>query len=255
VSDPTSRFSTRVANYVRYRPGYPVALVPRLLERGTLRPGDRIADLGAGTGLLAQVFADAGHAIDAIEPNAPMREAGERSLQDNASVRFIDGRAEASTLRAASVDLVIAGQAFHWFEVAPTLVELRRILKVGGRVALIWNVRDEEGDPFMAEYEQLLARHGDGYRNVGAHGVDAVTRRQLFGASGGRFDRLPNAQRLDREGLVGRVLSSSYAPEAGSDGHEAMVGALHLLFEKYACDNQVTLRYRTEVYHDVLETV
>jgi ubiquinone/menaquinone biosynthesis C-methylase UbiE len=219
-----------------------------------LRPGDRLADLGAGTGLLTQLFADAGYAIDAIEPNAPMREAGERSLQDKTEVRFVDGRAEASTLEPASVDLVIAGQAFHWFEVAPTIVELRRILTAGGRVALIWNVRDEEGDPFMAEYEQLLARHGTGYRNVGAHGVDPEARRQLFGSSRGRFDRLHNAQKLDREGLIGRVLSSSYAPDAGSHGHEEMVEALELLFEKYACDNQVTLRYRTEVYHDVFRS-
>jgi len=246
--DPTKRFSTRVENYVRFRPGYAASL-PDLLERhGTLRPGDVVADLGFGTGKLAQPFLERGHLVHAVEPNEQMREAGARLVSDE-RCRVSDGRAERTGLPDASIDLAVAGQAFHWFDVDATLKELARILRPGGRVALVWNVRDRSGDPFMAGYEALLARHGTDYRNVGAHGIDDVTRTRLFGPGRGRYDALANEQRLDRDGLVGRVLSASYAPEPGADGHEAMVESLHALFRRCARNGEVVLRYRTAIYH------
>lgn len=248
---PTQRFSTRVENYIRYRPGYPEALAPLLEERGTLRPGDVIADLGFGTGLLSERFLQRGHTVHGIEPNAPMREAGRRMTADR-PCRVVDGSAEATGLDDSSIDLIAAAQAFHWFDLEPTVAEMRRILRPRGRVALVWNVRDEQGDRFMAEYEALLAEHGTDYRNVGAHGVDTETRERMFGPDAGRFDRLPNEQRLDREGLLGRVLSASYAPEPGHPGHAPMVEALDRLFHRHESGGQVALRYRTEVYHGTL---
>jgi SAM-dependent methyltransferase len=207
-----------------------------------------VADLGFGTGKLTERFLQRHYTVEAIEPNAEMRDAGRRILA-LARCRVHDARAEATGLPDASIDLAVSGQAFHWFEIDPTLVELSRILRPGGRVALVWNVRDEGADEFMSEYERLLATHGKDYRNVGAHGADDSTRRRLFGRNGGAFHRLPHAQRLDRAGLVGRVLSASYAPEPGRPGHKAMASALDTLFERHQDQGHVTLRYRTEVYH------
>lgn len=248
MQDPTKRFSTRVENYVRYRPGYPESLIPLLLEHGTLRRGDIVADLGSGTGKLAQRFLENGNRVHAVEPNDEMRAAGSRLIADE-RCRVVAGRAEATGLPDAGVDLAVAGQAFHWFALDPTLAELQRILRPAGRVALVWNVRDQTGNEFMTEFEALLAHHGSGYRNVGAHGIDARTRRQLFGPAGGRFDGLDNEQRLDRDGLVGRVRSASYTPEPGHAGYDAMLAALDGLFRRHESDGEVVLRYRTEVYH------
>jgi len=248
VSDPTKRFSTRVENYIRYRPGYPEALLPLLEERSTLRHGDLVADLGAGTGKLTERFVERGYSVYSIEPNEPMRLAAGR-LVGSGDCRFVDGSAEATGLADSSVDLVAAAQAFHWFDLEPTLDELARILRPGGRVALIWNVRDERCSGFMRDYEALLADHGTDYRNVGAHGVDTGTRERLFGPHRGSFERIPNEQRLGRDGLVGRVLSASYAPEAGHPGHEEMIAALDALFRRHETAGEVVLHYRTEVYH------
>lgn len=249
--DPTQRFSTRVENYIRYRPGYPEALLPLLEEHGSLRPGDIVADLGSGTGKLTLRFLQRGYTIHAIEPNEPMREAGRRLAADE-RCRPLDGSAEATGLPDASVDLAVAAQAFHWFDFEPTLAEMARILGPGGRVALIWNVRDQERNRFMTEYETLLANHGTDYHNVGAHRVDTKTRERLFGPDRGKFHWLPNEQRLDRDGLIGRVLSASYAPEQGHPGHEEMVAALDELFRRHERNGEVVLRYRTQVYHGSL---
>ena len=244
-NEPTARFSTRVDNYVRYRPGYPPALIPLLENAGTLCPGDRVADLGAGTGLLTRRFLDAGYDVTPLEPNAPMREAGERLLGRS----FAATTAEATGFDDRSIDLIVVAQAFHWFDLEPTVAEFRRILAPKGRVALIWNVRDEENDPFMRDYEALLAEHGTDYRNVGAHGADAAARQAIFGRSEGAFDRLPNEQPLDFDGLLGRLLSASYAPEEGTPGYAPMVEALRALYDRYADDDGIKLRYRTEIYH------
>jgi SAM-dependent methyltransferase len=246
--DPTKRFSTRVEHYRRFRPGYPGSLTSLLREHDSLRPGDVVADLGFGTGKLAELFLADGHVVYAVEPNDEMREAG-RQLVGNERCHVVAGRAEQTGLPEAGIDLAVAGQAFHWFEPDATFTELRRILKPAGRLALIWNVRDERWSAFMTEYEALLADHGTDYRNVGAHGIDAPTRKRLFGPRGGLFHELPNEQRLDRDGLIGRVLSASYAPEPGAAGHAAMIEALDDLFRRHENSGAVVLRYRTAVYH------
>jgi SAM-dependent methyltransferase len=248
MTDPTKRFSTRVENYVRFRPGYPDSLLPLLEEQGTLRRDDVVADVGFGTGKLTRLFLGRVNVLYAVEPNDEMREAGQRLVADD-RCRVVAGRAEKTGLPDASVDLVVAAQAFHWFDIESSLAEMQRILRPGGRVALIWNVRDEARSDFMREYEALLGCHGTDYRNVGAHGVDQATQARLFGLERGLFHRLPNEQRLDREGLIGRVLSASYAPEPGSPGHDTMIAALDDLFQRHENAGEVVLHYRTEVYH------
>ncbi len=251
TADPTERFSTRVENYIRYRPGYPETLPPLLEAHSSLVPGDVLVDLGSGTGKLTELLLKRGYAVYAIEPNGPMREAAARLIADP-DCTMIDGTAEATGLPDACADVAVAAQAFHWFDLEPTRAELDRVLRPRGRVVAIWNVRDKENDPFMAEYEALLAEHGTNYRDVGAHGLGDVQRERLFGPDRGRLDRLANEQRLDLDGLIGRVLSASYSPEPGQAGHAPMVEALETLFGKYQCDGEVVLRYRTEVYHGTL---
>ncbi len=245
--DPTGRFADRADDYVRGRPGYPAALFDQIVRLAALAPGARIADLGAGTGLSSEPWLERGFAVDAVEPEAAMREAAQALLGGRPGFRAVAGRAEATGLAAASVDLVFAAQAFHWFDPQRTRVELRRILRPGGAVALVWNARRAAGTPLAVAYEALLDRFGTDYHQVGHRGVDPERLAAFFG---GPFEsqRFDNHQDLDLAGLRARLLSSSYVPAAGQPGHDAMLEALRELFDAHQGGGRVRLDYDCELF-------
>jgi SAM-dependent methyltransferase len=245
--DPVERFGNRVADYVRWRPGYPAALTAHLRVRNWLWPGTSVADVGAGTGLSSALFLDAGCIVHAVEPNVPMREAAADLFGGRENFHSVDGRAEATTLASASVDLVAAGTAFHWFDQAPTRIEFARILRPGGHIVLFWNLRRQDG--FMLEYEAILRAHCCGYAEVeSSRRADEPAIRAFFGAGFLETETFPNAQRLDFEGLLGRARSSSYAPRPGDEAYEPLREALRAAFERSAVDGHVTLNYDTRLY-------
>jgi SAM-dependent methyltransferase len=249
----TQRFSSRVENYVKYRPSYPPALVQFLAKECGLSPNDVIADIGSGTGLLTKLFLDNGNHVMGVEPNREMREAGERFLAACPNFISVDGTAEATTLNDASVDAVIAGQAFHWFDIDKARREFLRILKPAGWVALIWNARRVDSSPFQREYDQLLRTYSEEYARTNHQ--DAVTDEAIeafFDSRVGRA-RFDNAQQFDFDGLLGRLMSSSYAPEAGHPSHAPLVKALRDLFDKHQRAGVVTFEYDTEVYFGRLD--
>jgi hypothetical protein len=164
--DPTKRFSDRVANYIRYRPGYPQALLGFLRERCAWAPAAMIADLGSGTGISSEYFLRHGNTVYGVEPNDSMRDAAEDLLARFDRFHSVSGSAEATTLPDGSVDLVVAAQAFHWFDVDATRREVRRILRPDGHAAIIWNERRVDTTPFLRAYEALLLRHGTDYEKV-----------------------------------------------------------------------------------------
>ena len=221
--DPTQRFSTRVENYVKYRPSYPGNVVALLAAECGLTPNSVIADLGSGTGLLAQLFLANGNRVHGIEPNAEMREAGARELARFPGFESHDGTAEATTLPDGSIDIVTAAQAFHWFKIEPARSECRRILRPGGWVALVWNSRQLDSTAFLRDYDALLRNWSDDYRAVNHQdniGNDALA---AFFPGGHRRAAFPNQQVFDYEGLKGRLLSSSYAPDIGHPNHDPML--------------------------------
>jgi ubiquinone/menaquinone biosynthesis C-methylase UbiE len=246
--DPTERFSDRVDDYVRYRPGYPAALTGHLRERGWLPVGSVVADIGAGTGISSALFLDAGCVVHAVEPNAPMRAAAQRLLGEREGFRLVDGRAEQTTLPDASADLVAVGTAFHWFERSATRAEFARILRPSGHIALFWNLRARAAG-FMREYEAVLLAHCPGYAEAdSSRRADEHSVREFFGAGFLEKATFANAQRFPFDGLLGRVLSSSYAPKPGDPAQEPLHAALHALFERHAIDGHVTLTYDTVLY-------
>jgi SAM-dependent methyltransferase len=247
VTDPTRRFGDRVANYVAARPGYPPAIVERLLAIGGWHGPVTVADLGSGTGLSALPFLDAGHRVLGVEPNAEMRAAAEAELGHRAGFVSVDGRAEATGLPRASVDLVIAAQAFHWFAVDATAREVQRILKPGGLAAVVWNLRRTGGTAFLDGYEALLRKFGTDYTEVSARYADPEALRRFFGGPFIRDD-FEYLQRFDREGLRARLLSSSYTPPPGHPRHGPMLAALDALFERTAVDGLVDFAYDTCLY-------
>jgi len=246
--DPTQRYSDRVAEYERYRPGYPPALVAYLRERGALPASARVADVGSGTGISTAVFLDAGAVVFAVEPNDAMRTAAVRRLGGRTGFHSIAGRAEATGLADASVDLVAAGTAFHWFARDATRTEFARIVKPDGHVALFWNVRSLVS-PFMREYEAVLREHSAEYAatNAGQRADDAAIR-AFFAPSAFDEATFANAQAVDFDALLGRVLSSSYAPRPGEPTYEPIAAALRASFARHAGNGRVAMLYDTHLY-------
>lgn len=158
-ADAKQRFSSRVADYVRYRPGYPSEVLPLLRTECGLKPGHVVADIGSGTGFLSELFLKNGNRVYGIEPNDAMREAGEEYLASYDNFSSIVGSAEATTLESGSVDFVSAGQAFHWFAPSATRTEFRRVLKANGWIVILWNDRQRD-TPFADAYENLLLKYG-----------------------------------------------------------------------------------------------
>jgi SAM-dependent methyltransferase len=213
-----------------------------------LVPEHVIADVGSGTGLLSRTFVRNGNLVYGVEPNRAMAAVAEAELSASGRFRGVDGRAEATGLPDASVDLVTAGQAFHWFSVPESRAEFRRILRPGGGVALVWNLRRLDSTPFLRAYEAFLHHWSTDYREVSAGYANEEALRAFFGAAGWRERRFDSAQQFDLEGLRGRLLSSSYTPRAGNPRREQMVAALPELFAAHEQGGQVAFEYDTRLF-------
>lgn len=244
----TQRFSDRVENYIRFRPRYPRAVLDVLSREIGLQPSWVVADLGSGTGISCELFLTEGHAVYGVEPNEAMRMAAERMLAGFPKFHSVDGTAEATTLDAAAFDLVIAAQAFHWFDIPRVRAECRRILRSDGWVVLLWNTRQIDTTPFLCEYEALLQRHGTDYAKVQHNNIDSTQLDMFYGAGEWRRFTVENAQSLNLDGLRGRLLSSSYVPNLGEPGCVEMLADLERLFAKHEVQGKVSLKYTTEIY-------
>jgi SAM-dependent methyltransferase len=247
ASNATSRFSDRVENYIRYRPGYPPQVIETLKKECGLMPSHLVADIASGTGIWTKMLLENGPAVYGVEPNSDMRQAGERLLAEFPKFTSIDGNAEATTLPDASVDFVTAAQAAHWFDRERARQEFVRILKPGGWLVLLWNEREVDTTPFLRDYEQLLLTYGTDYEEVRhERTTDAVN--EFFDPAPYQERVYPMQQEFDYAGLEGRLLSSSYAPGPGHPKHEPMLHELRRIFEKHAEGGRVAFDYKTRVY-------
>jgi len=243
----TERFSTRVEAYREFRPRYPREVVELLRRECGLTPEWVVADVAAGTGLLSEIFLDNGNRVIAVEPNGPMREACAELRGKYPRLECVDGTAEATGLADGVADLVTVGQAMHWFDLAPTRAEFVRVLKPGGWCAVVYNHRRMGGDGFHDGYERLLVEYGGDYRAVQSKHMTDDKLAGFFAPSEMRCAVLKNYQELTREGLEGRVLSSSYMPQAGDGKYSAMMDAIAELFGGYEEDGVVRMVYETAV--------
>jgi SAM-dependent methyltransferase len=225
-------FALSVDAYERGRPGYPAAA----LEPLALAPGFTVLDLAAGSGKLTRPLVESGAAVIAVEPVAEMR-----AVLPSAA-RVLDGTAEAVPLDDASVDLVTVAQAFHWFDGDAALAEIHRVLRPGGRLALLWN-RRAEGDAVNDAIDVLLAPHCGGVPTLrGDAWRAAFERTTLFGPLEEHvFD---NAQMLDADGLADRVASISYIASLPDAQRAGVIAAAREL----AGDGPARIPYRTEVH-------
>lgn len=248
----TERFSDRVENYIRYRPGYPPQVLELLRTQCGLGPGHVIADIASGTGIFTKLLLENGNRVFAVEPNAEMRETGQNLLAAFDGLTSVAGTAEDTTLQSDSVDFVTAAQAAHWFDRRRARPEFSRILKAGGWCVLIWNERRTAATPFLRDYEQLLLTYGTDYKEVRHERTTAVIH-EFFAPAPYQEREFDLRQQFDYDGAAGRLLSSSYAPLEGHPNHMSMMRELRRIVDAHAQDGLVEFEYNTRVYYGKLK--
>ncbi len=238
-----TRFTGRVESYKLARPDYPKEILALLGRECGLTPQSNIVDVAAGTGIFAELFLENGNPVTAVEPNAEMRSACSELQERYSTLRVIEGTAEHTGLSEGCADFVTVAQALHWFDLERAKKEFSRIQKRGGWCVIAYNVRRENGDPFHRGYEDLLQRFGVDYEAVQGRYPNEKTLRAFFDPAPMRFAYLENFQLLDRNALIGRVVSSSYMPTPGHATYAAMIEQIDRLFSENERQGVVQLNY------------
>jgi SAM-dependent methyltransferase len=236
MTEHTERFTGRVADYERYRLRYPTDVLRVLRERCGLLDTSVVADVGAGTGMLAELFLENGNRVMAVEPNAEMREACERLRVRYTRLTVVAAAAEATTLVDASVDFVSVGRAWHWFDRERAVVEFRRILRPRGWVVLVTNRRGKDASTEVKAYEEILMEFGTDYRELqsGYRVYDDMA--SLFAGGVVVRETIGGEQRLTLEELLGQTQSLSVAPLPGDAKYAGMQRALRDFFARFERD-------------------
>ena len=251
MSQSADRFTNRVETYSKYRPGYPAQIVDLLRSDCDLTSSSVIADVGSGTGKLSEIFLNNGNQVLAVEPNRLMRTAAESIFSGQPGFVSIAGTAEATSLPEKSVDFVVAGQAFHWFDYKSFRTECLRILKPGGWVVLVWNARRLDSSSFLEEYESLLLRYGTDYQAV-RHENSEEAIKKFFAPVMPKEASFPTSQSFDLDGFRGRVFSSSYTPEPGQPNFQPMITEIGEIFRRHEQSGKVLFEYDTQVFYGQL---
>lgn len=253
MNDPIQRFSSRVENYVKYRPSYPKEILTMLEQECGLTTDSVIADIGSGTGFSAKLFLDHGNQVYGIEPNLEMRTAGEAYLARYPKFVSVDARSEATSLSDHSLDFVVCGQSFHWFDRLKTQVEFTRILKPDGWVVILWNDRITDSTPLLRAYEDALRKYSTDYSVVNHRRIEYGMLAEFFGGDHFQVRHFENIQEFDYTGFIGRVLSSSYVPEPGHPNYEPLMTMLQAAFDEHNQDGKVYFEYDTQVFFGKLK--
>jgi SAM-dependent methyltransferase len=247
IWNPTQRFSDRAEVYAKYRPSYPPEAIELLRQHCSLGPEAKVADIGAGTGIFTHLLLESGASVTSVEPNDAMRAKADEWLCVHPRYSSQKGTAENTCLPDGSFDLIGCAQAFHWFEREPAVNEFRRILRPGGWLALIWNSRSVRKTPFLQGYEEVLVKRCPQYLLAKHRDLKEARISDVF-LGGGHLARISYSQPLDLASLIGRSLSSSYAPAAGNAAYEPFLDDLARLFEATSQSGKVAMEYETELY-------
>jgi len=250
-TDPTLRFSDRVENYIRYRPGYPPQVLETLRNECGLTPASIVADIACGTGIFTRLLLENGNRVYGVEPNREMRQAAERLLADYRNFTSLHGTAEATTLPDRSVDFATAAQAAHWFDIPKARQEFACILRPHGWAVLIWNERSTNASPFLRSYENLLQTYATDYEQV-RHEYTTDKIGDFFAPTPFQQRTFDMRQEFDHSQLEGRLLSSSYAPMQDHPNYEPMRQELRRIFKENQQNDRVSMDYLTRLYYGQL---
>lgn len=243
--NPKDIFSKKADNYSKYRPDYPKEIINFLCQNIGLTQRSIIADIGSGTGISSKMFLENDNVVFGIEPNKEMRLTAEKYLSRYKNFHSIVGSSEDTKLSDASIDIIISGQAFHWFEPEPTKKEFLRILKTEGVVVIFNNRRKVSDDKFMNRYRDLVKKYSQNTENT--------TKREdtfnFFYPSEVNKATFYNPQQFDLERLKGELLSYSNMPNEEDGVYDMMMVEIEDLWEQFNINGNITLEYETQLLY------
>ena len=244
--EPTTRFSTKAERYARYRWGYAPEATQAVFDISGLPSGAIAADIGAGTGLVTRGLVDRVAKIYVVEPNRPMRKIAERLLSQHPAFVSVDGKAEATTLPEHSIDLIVVGQAIHWFEPQATLKEFRRILKAEGWLAVFFHTPIYH--PIYPVLKPLF--------NI-ENGWDTTPSPQpmygdshtdyYFGIDKGIKRHFPQSRQEGWEEFIGGILSDSHSPDDNHPAFRRFVSGVRQIYDQFCAGSSLQLAGGTDL--------
>lgn len=245
---PIDKFTGKADVYAKYRPSYPAAYVDYLIEASGVTSTSVIADIGSGTGIWTKHLLERGLHVNAVEPNADMRQLAEASLDHYPGFTSVDGSAEQSSLSAHSIDLITVAQAFHWFHPERFQAECKRVLRSDAKVALLWNSRDHRSELVQADAE-LCQRYCPAFKGFSG-GIQEKPEvfEQFFRNGQYEYREFAHPITMELEGFIGRHLSASYSLTPVDEQYEAYIDAITELFKQHSNGNQLILPNVTRSY-------
>lgn len=250
-ANPEGRFTGLAENYAKFRPTYPKDSIDHVFKLCELGSDSLVVDVGCGTGISSRLFAERGVRVLGVEPNKDMREraqaeAKQVDVTSVVSLEYVDGTAQKIPLSDGTADVVLAAQAFHWFDPENSLREFLRVLKPGGWVILVWNERDE-ADAFTRAYGDLLRTLPETASVELPRGTAGLALLESSLYEKATKTCFKNEQTVDCDGLIGRAFSASYAPKEPGMAAQ-FTEQLKKLFADSERNGHVILRYETSVY-------
>ncbi len=204
-----------------------------------------MADIGSGTGISSKLFLDNGNIVYGVEPNSKMRQAAEETLATYSNFYSIDAYSKNTKLKSESIDIIVVAQAFHWFEPEPTKEEFLRILKLGGSVVLLANMKKRSSNKFMNGYMEVIRKYGQSLNLK----KDSQTIPTFFYPNTVHKKVFDNPLIFNFDRLKGELASFSYMPNEQDPRFKPMISELEVLFEKYNDNGTVNFEYETTVYY------
>lgn len=240
-------FAGKSDEYDRYRPTYPAAAISALRKYYGLSPDKTVADIGCGTGLLSELFLQNGNEVECIDPSSEMLDKARARLSRFPKAHYIERFAESTDLAEHSIDVITAGQAFHWFDAEKARIEFKRILKDNGIVVLVWNDRNDQPRTFNEEYERICKKFSPEYHGSGSSALDSNQISKFFTLPPTIYE-FSNGQFLNLEGVLGRYGSASYSISGSNPDYTRMLAEFKQAFLKYQRNGFVQLRHITRMY-------
>lgn len=245
--DNTKKFDGRAKDYTASRPSYSKELIDCLYGNYELSEASVVADIGSGTGKFSKHLLDRRSEVYCVEPNGDMRCVAENELCKYKKFHSVAGDAENTTLKSNFVDCITTAQAFHWFDVLKFKQECLRILKNGGKVFLIWNIRDY-ADILNQEWHKVFSQYCPDFSGF-CNGIERDdTKIKAFFDKGYDYVAFEHPLTFDRESFIKRSLSSSYSLKENNENYEPYIGALNELFDKYENNGVVSLSNQSVAY-------